>query len=202
MGEKWNKEMTMQEHVAENMSEQNAASREQTMWAVAELWYKGYRIKDISRELFVSVSYALQLLKDVREVVRTWHQDDLSNLAAERIEGFRLIQKESWDIASTYPKQANQLMGVIIRAEENIAKIQGVLSDKVHHIGQVTHHVKLYDFEDRFPEAIAEIQELEESHTPALTEPISHAQPSDDVVVMDGVVYEGEAVKVTAKSQS
>jgi hypothetical protein len=68
----------------------------------------------------------------------------------------RLIQKDAIFYQALFPKGAAPLLTVRLRAEETIAKIQGVLNEKIVHLGRIEHHVKLYDFEDNFPNAVVE----------------------------------------------
>jgi hypothetical protein len=137
-------------------------------------------------------AYILQCLKEARQVILTWHEDEIELLAAERIEGFRLIQKSAWDIQESHPRQATQLLAVISRAEENIAKIQGVLSDKNQSITRTTRTIKSYTFNDGFPDRYEELQEIEEQTTPALREPIEVLPRRSNVLILDGEIIESE----------
>ena len=195
---RWNELGTPKEHIEEQRAEQNILQREQQVWDVAGLWFRGYTVRDISQALGLGRPTIISMLGEVRETIVEWHKADLLELAAERIEGFRSIEKEARDLVIEYPKQSSQLLSVALRSQENVAKIQGVLSDKVHHLGSVTHHVKLYNFKDNFPEAIQNLQSMETETTPAMQGPPVLTNTKSHIVV-DGEVFEGDPELVPLK---
>lgn len=113
-------------------------------------WLKGYTVPEMAVELGVGYHEILGILERGREYLREHYQSSADLLAAERITGFRLIQREARDFILSTPRQRAQLLSIILKAEENIAKIQGVLSDRVHHLVDIR-PPKLYDFQDNFP---------------------------------------------------
>jgi len=115
-------------------------------------WLKGYSIDQISQsEGNADTSTILTAIRDKRLELKVAQEAELGELVAERIGGLRQLQKEAHDYLEFLPDKAPQLLTVALRAEENIAKIQGVLSDKVMHLGRIQVAVKLYDFDDKTP---------------------------------------------------
>lgn len=194
--DKW-REKTEAQHIEEQASAQNELGREKRMWDVAKMWFEGYTIPQIADTLKHATQTVLHDIQDMRKVITEWHKGDVAELAAERIEGFRLIQRKALEIAEIYPRQSTQLLSLIYQSEVSIAKVQGVLSDKVQHLGTVTHKIKLYDFEDKFPESkvTGEFRAIEAAHTPAVKGSESKAKGfnPDESVIIDGEVIEGEA---------
>ncbi|MBU1213502.1 MAG: hypothetical protein KJ587_19880 [Alphaproteobacteria bacterium] len=192
---------TAKEQVFAQRGLQVTALKEQEKWQVAELWFKGYTVKVLADTFKHPPSVILKTIHELREDILEWHRDSLLALAAERIEGFRHIQREAWDAKDAYPVQANQLLSTILRAEENIARIQGVLSDKHQHIADIVHHVKLYDFTDKFPQIgstdlPARVMPEASSHNRLAGNQDVIELEAEEVVVVDGEFYEGEAVQV------
>ena len=75
----------------------------------------------------------------------------LKELALERIAALNRIKVKAWEYINSNT-QVGKMLTIATKAEEDIAKIQGVLTDKVQHLvaAQVVH--KLYDFDNQFPE--------------------------------------------------
>lgn len=167
----YNSLMTAGEHIQENRQEQKQLQRVQEVEQVRNMWMRGYTVREMATVLNRTPTYIIQLVRKGREEMAEWHKDEMESLAAERIEAFRQIHRIANDLIPTLTSQSSQLLGIALRAEENIGKIQGVISDKVHHIAKVTHEVKLYDFTDKFPEITAQVTQLEDGHKTINVEP-------------------------------
>lgn len=144
---------TAKEKVFLQQGLQNQLIDEQMRWHIAKLWLKGFTVQAIGIQVKRSIPNVLVAIKEHRTEIAEYHKDEFLKLAAERIEGFRQIQNQAWGQMSN-GKQSTQLLGIINRAEENIARIQGVLSDKVHHLVDVKGDIKVYDFADNLPKVI------------------------------------------------
>ena len=127
------------------------------MQRVMEKWLKGYSLASISvSEGNCTISSLTRALNIKREELKESQEATLDLLVAERIGGLRQIQQEAHEYLELLPEKAPQLLTVALRAEEAVAKIQGVLSDKVLHLGRIQHDIKLYDFNDLTPPMIIE----------------------------------------------
>ena len=119
-------------------------TQEQQQYLIGKLWLQGYGFFEIAEYLKLHVSTVRTHVTTMREVFRDAQNTELLDLAAERVTGFALIKTAAWE---QYEVTKNsRWLQVIMRAEELMAKLQGVLSDKVLHLhaGEVVH--KLYDF--------------------------------------------------------
>ncbi len=120
---------------------------------VMRLWIAGESISAIMEAVDSTYHLVLKAVAQKREELRDIQNEEILNLSAERIEAFRDIKSRALAAAAIKPSQTPQLLTVALRAEENIGKLQGVLTDKVLHIGRIEHVAKkLYDFEDAFPD--------------------------------------------------
>lgn len=140
---------------------------------IMEYWLKGYAPKEIANILSISFYTLKELLEEARIELNEIQGAKLLDLTAERIEGFRLIKKEAWQRLLGGGKAPHNLLNTLIRVEEDIAKMQGVLSDHVTHSGDITHNLKLYDFdESAYPQPIdAEFKIVEEAPEAPVEEP-------------------------------
>lgn len=120
------------------------------------MWLSGYDIITIADTVNTATSCiassddVVESIRRYRETSRDLHEADLRQLAAERVEAFRHIESAAWEAMSrtgTTPRY----LSIVIKCEEDIARIQGVLSDKVQLLGRVVHEYKLYDFQDTTP---------------------------------------------------
>ncbi len=116
-------------------------------------WLEGKNISEIAKLVDSTHHLILKALSQRRSELRDIQNEEILNLSAERIEAFRDIKRRAILAMHMRPGQSPQLLTVALRAEEDIGKIQGVLNDKVIHLGRIEHVVKkLYDFEDSFPD--------------------------------------------------
>jgi len=152
-----------------------------------KLWLSAFTVAEIATKEVVSKGTIIRDLAIRRTELRQAVEADINDLAAERIEGLRLVQRDAIHYTGLMPDKAPQLLTVRLRAEENIAKIQGVLNEKVVHLGKIEHHIKIYDFQDNFPDAI-EV----ESYT--ISEP-------DMPELQNGIVVDGAVVEVSVQRQ-
>ena len=129
------------------------------------LWLKGYDIDYICRaqgdiDRKVVTATIMRKRGELAEV----QEGDIKDLIAERIAGLRLIKAQASDYLDYNPDKASQLLTVQLRAEETIAKIQGVLSEKVLHLGRIQHEIKMYNFEDKTPPMIVDMVKKPDIH--------------------------------------
>lgn len=121
--------------------------------SVMRFWLDGEPISSIMEKLQSTYHLVLKALTERRTDLRDLQNADILEMAAERIEAFRDIKQKAVKGMEMRPGQTPQLLTVALRAEENIGRIQGVLTDKVIHLGRIDHVIKkLYDFEDVFPD--------------------------------------------------
>ena len=121
---------------------------------ILRLWLAGDTMQQIMAQTGFSWATVSTYIKKGRENLKLVLDDSLENLAVERIEAFRDIKRRAVTLVDIKPNLAPQLLRVAMDAEVYIGKIQGVVSDKVVHIGKIQHeHKKLYDFNDVFPDA-------------------------------------------------
>ncbi len=151
------------------------------------LWLRGNTIAGIAEALTMQDTAVLDAIRDMRAEIKLQHDVDIRELVAERIEAFRLIQREAWTLFDTKSRQSPQYLALIIKAEENIAKIQGVLTDKVQHLHRIV-PPKLYDFDgSRFPEAIdaevVDVTEVPGDAVVAIADPADSGEEIVDVMV-------------------
>jgi hypothetical protein len=136
-----------------------AAASEQLLRedAILRQWLEGDTIQQIMGSTGFSWATVVAYIKKGRQHLKEAMDDDLSNLAVERVEAFRDIKRRAICLVNIQPRLAPQLLRVAMDAEVNIGKIQGVLNDKVLHIGKIQHeHKKMYDFVDTLPPAPGE----------------------------------------------
>lgn len=119
---------------------------------VMRAWIEGRSISEIMELVDSTYHLVLKAITQRRGELRDIQNEEILNLSAERIEAFRDIKSRALAAAKIKPSQTPQLLTVALRAEENIGRLQGVLTDKVLHIVRIEHVAKkLYDFEDGFP---------------------------------------------------
>jgi len=128
---------------------------------VAKLWLRGSSYLEIQDGLVSVIGhrpdyhYVLAIVKTIRNELREFHRAQLDEHTNRCIEVLRMVQRRCWDdLEASDGTDASKLLNVVVRAEETIAKVSGVLTDKVQHIGDLMHHIKLYDFQDRYPQLI------------------------------------------------
>jgi len=125
--------------------------------AILRQWLAGDTLQQIMSTTGFSWGTVVTYIKKGRQNLKEVMDDDLSNLAVERVEAFRDIKRRAIVLTEIQPRLAPQLLKVAIDAEVNIGKIQGVLNEKVLHIGKIQHeHKKMYDFVDTLPPAPGE----------------------------------------------
>ncbi len=135
-------------------------------------WLQGYSLSNISISEGVSMAVLTRALNIKREELKESQEATIDLLVAERIGGLRQIQQEAHEYLEFWPDKAASLLTVALRAEETVAKIQGVLSEKVLHLGRIQHEVKLYDFNDSTPPMIIDGSSvtIEEPELPPIEE--------------------------------
>ena len=130
-------------------------AEQQMQHRVMKRWLQGYSIEDISyAEGGLKTSIVMRAIELKRKELAEIQQADINELVAERVAGLRVVKAEAHEYLEFMPEKAPQLLTVSLRAEEMIAKLQGVLSEKVMHVGRIQHEVKVYDFVDKTPSPI------------------------------------------------
>lgn len=143
------------EHIT-GSHEETLRNRERMSMRVAELWLQGCTVQQITETLDAenwtpsNRAVVIKAIRDNRDLWRELHAGELEDLAAERIEGYRTIQRAAWIHMSEYGVSAS-LLSQVKACEDSIARIQGVLTDKLQLLGKVEHEYKLYDFRDNTP---------------------------------------------------
>ena len=144
-------------------SAEKALELDQRRDKVMRKWLSGFSVTDIAMSTQIDKGTVLSDLAIRRTELREAQDQDIHDLAAERIEGLRMLQKDAIYYQGLFPKSAVPLLTIRLRAEEVIGKIQGVLNEKVVHMGRIVHEIKIYDFEDKFPAIIeGEVISIEE----------------------------------------
>lgn len=144
------------------------------MWEqreVAKRYLRGTSAFEIASELKLSYSRALAIVKVIREDLAEMYKLDIREEMGRTIHILRMVQKTAWDKLDRFPDpvDAQKMLAIVLRANETEAKITGVLTDRIHHIGDITHHVKLYDFEDKFPPSkVVEGEIISDSDIPVI----------------------------------
>ena len=147
-------------------------AEQQLQHRVMKRWLQGYSIEDISyAEGGLKTATVMRAIEIKRNELAEIQQADINELVAERVAGLRVIKAEAHEYLEFMPEKAAQLLTVSLRAEEMIAKLQGVLSEKVMHIGRIQHEVKVYDFVDRTPGPIIEAVVERNNQAVSLMEP-------------------------------
>ena len=120
-------------------------------------WLKGYSVSQIEvSEGNAGKDAIIAAINIKRGDLKEAQRADIEDLIAERIGGLRQIQSEAHEYIEFMPEKAPQLLTVALRAEEAVAKIQGVLSEKVLHLGRIQHEFKMYDFKDNLPPPLSD----------------------------------------------
>jgi hypothetical protein len=148
---------------------------------VYKRFLQGYTPYNISKELECHYTFVLQAIEAARGELTQWHSNKLSDMTEETVEVFRMVQQVAWEHLEEGRREADKLLPIITRAEESIARIRGVLSDKVTHIGDITHHMKMYDFEDNYPEMVEGKVLDRDADLKELTSPVGEPFVPDDI---------------------
>ena len=128
---------------------------------VLEQWLEGKTLSTIASNLNCTPEHAGRTLRKMQAEIRDVVLGERENLVIDNIQAFRHIKDVAFEHVKRHPAQAPQLLTVALRAQEAIGKIQGVLTERVHHLGSIEHlHKKLYDFEDTFPTIDGTIRDL------------------------------------------
>ena len=147
--------MTSKAHQAIALSHTNALEQDRLYQRIMVKWLRGYSLTDISRsEGGITQNEVMRGIEIKRVELAAAQKGEIDHIIAERIAGLKDIKREAFEYLDLFPEKAPQLLTVALRAEETQAKMQGVLSEKVMHLGRIEHTVKMYDFEDRTPGAI------------------------------------------------
>ena len=122
------------------------------------LFMRGYSPNEISELLNITHDRVKECLRLGRKQLSEWYKDEIDALRAERVHGFRQIMKRAQDEYDVTPNTnqniKTQLLNLMFKVEDSLAKIQGVTQETIKHTGNVEHAVKLYDFNSgSFPEA-------------------------------------------------
>lgn len=119
------------------------------------LWMRGYSIYELADLFGYSNSTIIEKIRANRKLLAEWYKDEIGSIRAERIEGLRQLLKNSYTQYDSVVNPAHkvQLLNVIFKIEEALAKLQGVLESNVKYSGEVNYTHKLYDFDSsKFPQ--------------------------------------------------
>ena len=118
--------------------------------AILEDWLSGYRPAEIAARQGLTIELVHGGIRSVRRQLYEDNQATLAEHAEQSVAILRRMQTRLWDEFEITPiGKRLQIVGEIRKTEETIAKIRGVLNTKV--TADVIHHVKMYDFQDKFP---------------------------------------------------
>jgi len=129
------------------------------------MWIRGYTVHEIANSIGVSKTDALRYIRETRAEFAQWHKDEIESIRAERIESLRNLAKLTHNEldAAKYIGNKAQLLSILVKIEEQIARLQGVDVQKIQHSGEIDiNHKKLYDFDAKhYPQIIdAEVREV------------------------------------------
>ena len=164
------------------------------------LWLQGNTYAQIGQRLGVGTQYVSRIIKVLRADLAEIHSATIDQYAAEAVEANRLVIATAWQ--NMNGKNSAKMMHIILKGIETIAKIRGVISDRVHHTGVIVHK-KMYDFRDEFPniDPIPEITEkaLSLADMPAIIDtkefndrmaevlpPSKQIGPDEEGIIIDG----------------
>jgi hypothetical protein len=148
---------------------------------VYKRFLQGYTPYHIAKELECHYNFVIQSIEAARGELNKWHSNKLSEMTEEAVEVFRMVQQVAWEHLEEGKREADKMLPIIARAEESISKIRGVLSDKVTHVGDITHHMKMYDFVDKYPEMVEGKVLDDDADLKELTSPVGEPFAPDDI---------------------
>lgn len=121
--------------------------------AIQEDWISGYRPGEIAARQGISIELVHGGIRSVRRQLYEDNQATLAEHSEQSVAVFRRLETRLWQEYEKLGggKAGLQILAEIRKAEESVAKVRGILSNRV--IADVVHHVKLYDFQDKFPNA-------------------------------------------------
>ena len=121
-------------------------TKDEQRFIVMKRWLQGYTSFEIAQEIQLSPLTIQSYITEARTEIRAAQQAELLTLSSERVAGFSLVKSTAW---AQYDLTKNsRWLQIVLRAEELISKLQGVLTDKMVHTGDIEIIHKLYDFKD------------------------------------------------------
>ena len=120
---------------------------------VFKRFLQGYHPEEIAEEAGISLAKVKALVEAGRKTLREYHSDKMEDLSEESIAIIRMVAQKAWELIEG-GASPDKYLTTILKSEELVAKIRGVLTDKVQHTGDITKHIKLYDFRDNFPDIV------------------------------------------------
>lgn len=118
---------------------------QRTVW---KLWLQGKLLDDIADEVKLDHVTVRNMITVAREDLVKLNGLMLRDMAEESISVLKLVQTTAWNsIAQGLP--SSKYLSIITKAEEVKAKIRGLLTDRVLHMGEIGINIKLYDFDDK-----------------------------------------------------
>lgn len=119
---------------------------------ILEDWVSGYRPAEIAVRQGISIEQVHGGIRSVRRQLYEENQATLAEHSEQSVAIFRRLETRLWqEYEKTDKRGGLQILDTIRKVEESVAKVRGILSNRV--IADVVHHVKLYDFQDKFPNA-------------------------------------------------
>lgn len=127
---------------------------------------QGYLPDDVAAEYGVPARFIKEQVEVARKELKEFNAANMDERVEESVEVFKMVQNVAWvQIDKGAPPE--KFLQIINKSEEFVAKMRGVLTDKVQHSGNLLEGMKLYAFADVYPDAIeGEIVEVADDNTP------------------------------------
>lgn len=161
-------------------------SEEKALASVA-LFIRGHTALDVMTKLGLSLRSALRLQRQVRALLAQAQRVSPQEARAFSVAVLRNVQKDTWERlkATKGARDYASLMSVIVRAEETIARLHGLLAQGQEPVPEV--HIKVYDFKDTLPSVVeGEVRALPEDGVTRVV-----AQASESLSAIEGAVGDG-----------
>ena len=126
---------------------------EQRRTQVYSLWIRGFPLYQICRELGHAAPTVKRDIEAIQLSLQTIRNIDVRQASDRSIAHLREIQMMCHQMVANPAnvKQISALLNTIVRCEEQVARIEGLIIERSFQKTDATHHVKLYDFKDALP---------------------------------------------------
>ena len=118
---------------------------------VGRLWLQGHDTYDISLILGMPETRVQSVIRVIRDVLREANAQNLLAMSDQSIAAIDLVRSFCWGEVDNDAPNKTTLLNIILRAEELKAKIQGILTDRLHVRVDEFQTIKLYAIRDEFP---------------------------------------------------
>ena len=128
---------------------------EQRRIQVYTMWVRGYPIHLICRELGHDYATVRRDIEIIQAFLRVVKRKDMDEAADRSIAHLREVQGQCYTLMARPEnlKQLSALLNTIVRCEEQIARIEGIIIQKSFQKTDSEQRIKLYDFRDVLPPA-------------------------------------------------